>query len=339
MDDSGAVYAFDAAQTVAAAGAAWVSTRAVLLHEWRGHALPDDHYNGQWITLMDGPGTGQTRKIESYTEDRATGIVTFRISPAWDVVPQPGLSRLSSGPQYWQVYIVANEVRHTSPPCRKSNLTGPRGGVIAFWSPVADSAIAGNVQRDTDGIEYLQGYSAHTPSCPRCSSYAKFAMALEIRGNRIDGEYDWDSDCSWSGVRAYFVANPTPESPPPVLGFGNVIAHNEISHADGQRGGAIGIVRAGVSGPPPAQWPMALNTLIFENTITDVSGAPPRAPCRQHQDNRRTGIRIEGDRNIRDTVLKGNRCERVDAFLEDSGLGTGRICSATGANSCECAQH
>ncbi len=339
MDDSGAAYAFDAAQTVAGAGPAWVSTRATLLHERRGHALPDNHYNGQWITVMAGPGVGQTRRIDSYTEDRATGIVTFRVSPAWDVVPQPGLDRLSSGPQYWQVYIVANEVRHTSPPCRKSNLSGPRGGVIAFWSPVADSAIAGNVQHDTDGIEYQQGYSAHVPSCPGCSSYAKFAMALEIRGNRIDGEYDWDSDCSWSGVRAYFVANPTPESPPPVLGFGNVIAHNDISHVDGQRGGAIQIVRAGVSGPPPAQWPMALNTLIYENTIRDVNGAPPRAQCRQRQGSTRTGIRIEGDRNARDTVLAGNRCERVDAFLEDSGLGTERVCPATGVNSCECAQH
>jgi hypothetical protein len=338
FDGNRATFGFDAAQGVVASGPDWIAVRGPLLHTQFGQPIPDDYYDAHWLSIVDGEGIGQTRRVESYTEDRATGVVRLRVSPGWDVVPPAG-ARVILGKQFWQVYVVANEVDQGRPPCQKSNFNGPRGGVIAFWAPAADSTIEANRQVETDGIEFLQDYSAHTRSCPNCVGAAAIAMALEIRDNRVEGEYDWSSDCSWSGIRGYFVATPTPEEPPPILGFGTVIAHNVISHADGQRGGAISIEHAGAPGPAPGTWPMVQSLLIFGNTIRDISGELPHFGCPDGRGQLvRAGIRLEGPGNVRDTVLEGNRCERVDTLLEDSGSATARVCR-NGVASCECGQH
>ena len=337
FDENQDTFAFDTDQRVEAAAPSGVSVRGTLLRSQLGQAVPATYYDGHWVSVVAGPGMGQTRRIERYAVDPATRLVTFRVSPRWDVAPAPGRTRIVVLRQFWQVEVVGNDVTQAAPPCRKSNLNGPRGGVIVFWAPTADSLIAGNRQRDTDGIEFLQAYSARTASCPTCVGTAALATALEIRDNLIQGEYDWSSDCSWSGIRGYFTATPTPEAPPPVLGFGTLIAHNTISHADGQRGGAIDIARAGATGPPPGRWPMVQNLLIFGNVIRDVHGAPPRPACRQGQ-SERTGIRIEGPANVSDAVLQGNTCLRVGVPLEDAGARTRRLCVRDQENSCECAQ-
>ena len=335
LDGNGGTYAFDGVQVVDTAGADWVSVRAPQAHMHNGQPYPKGYFTGHWLTVVDGAGLGQTRKIQSYTEDRAHGTTTFRVSPSWDIVPPGAHARIVVTRQYWQVYVLGNRINHASPPCRKSNLNAPRGGVIGLWTQIADSVVAGNEQRDSDGIEFLQAYNAHVPSCAACDNDVAFVTALEIRDNRVDGEYDWSSDCSWSGIRGYFVAAPTPESPPPWLGVGIAISGNEITHADGVRGGAIEIARAGQSGPPPGKWPMAQNILIYGNLIRDISGPAPRNACGQKQAVR-SGIRIEGDENIRNTVLQANRCEQVDVPVQDAGTATARICPATDAGSCEC---
>jgi hypothetical protein len=335
LDNSGGTFAFDGVQGIDGAGTDWVSVPAPLARNRDGRPLPAAYLIGQWVTLVDGPGMGQTRKVIDYVADETHRTLRIRVTPQWDVLPRPGRSRISVMRQYWQVYVIANQINHASPPCRKSNLNGPHGGAISLWTSIADSVVDGNEQTETDGIGFLQAYSAHGPSCPDCASSAAVVTALEIRGNKINGEYDWSSDCSWSGIHGYFVATPTPEAPPPWLGFGIVIANNEITHADGQRGGAIQIARAGPSGPAPGTWPISENILIYANTLRDLSGPPPRAVCAQRQSTR-SGIRIEGDRNIRDTVLAGNLCEGVAIALEDSGAGTIRVCPAAGADSCEC---
>ena len=339
FDGNQATFGFDAAQTVATSGPDWITIQQPLLHTQFGQPIPDDYYDAHWLSIVDGPGLGQTRRVESYTEDRTTGVVRLRVSPGWDIVPPAGRARVILGKQYWQVYVVANEVDQGRPPCQKSNFNGPRGGVIAFWAPIADSTIEANRQVETDGIEFLQDYSAHTRSCPSCVGTASIAMALEIRNNRVEGEYDWSSACSWSGIRGYFVATPTPEEPPPILGFGTVIAHNVISHADGQRGGAIDIAHAGAPGPAPGTWPMVQSLLIFGNVIRDIGGELPRFGCPDGRGQLvRAGIRIEGPGNVRDAVLEGNRCENVATLLEDSGAATTRVCRNGGASSCECGQ-
>ena len=78
---------------------------------------------------------------------------------------------------------VGNSIEHRSPPCRKSNLTAPTGGLITIWAPSADVTIEANRQWDTDGIQFAQGHSARTPTCPTCFNNTTIQTALEIRGS------------------------------------------------------------------------------------------------------------------------------------------------------------
>jgi len=128
--------------------------------------------------------------------------------------------------------------------------------VIVVAALIADSVIEANRQVETDGIEIFRDYTPRTKFVPELrGSRNPFRRRLEIRGNLIDGEYDWSSDCSWSGIRGYFVAVPDSGRAASDTGVGDVIAHNVISRADGQRGGAIDIAHAGATGPPRATGP------------------------------------------------------------------------------------
>jgi hypothetical protein len=333
FDGNGNTLGFNGAQSVQASGTDWISVRAPLLAEQNGHPINTaTYYEGHWVQVVAGLGIGQTRKIVSYVT--TSGTVTLRVAPRWDVVPVSG-TRVIVGQQFWQVYAVANQIEQRSPQCRKANLSGPRGGLISLWAPSADSTVEGNWQADTDGIVIQQAYGAKAASCPDCGNGASFHTALEIRSNTIEGEYDWDSDCSNSGIMGSFAASPTPESPPPVLGFGISISHNVISHADGLRGGAIDIASVWFRGPPPHDWPLVENMMIAHNRVQNVGGSLPRNACHFPQ-RRRTGIRVEGTGNVRDTILYANRCEQVDVPLEDSGHQTVRVCSQGSPGDCEC---
>jgi len=335
FDGNGNTFAFNGAQSAQASGTDWISVRAPLIAQQNGHPINvATYYEGHWVQVVAGPGIGQTRKIVNYVTS-ASGTVTLRVSPKWDVLPASGATRVIVGQQFWQVYAVANQIDQRSPPCRKANLSGPRGGLISLWAPSADSTVEGNRQADTNGIVIQQAYGVKAASCPDCGNGASFHTALEIRSNVIEGEYDWDSDCSTSGIMGSFAASPTPESPPPVLGFGISISHNIISHADGLRGGAIDIASVWFRGPPPQDWPLVENMMISHNRIQDVTGSLPRNPCHFPQ-RKRTGIRVEGTDNARDTILYANRCERVDAPLEDPGHQTVRVCSQGNPGNCEC---
>jgi hypothetical protein len=336
IDGSGGTQGFEETTAVAAAGSDWITVRGRLNAEQRGRKAPEGYYrNGHWVQIVAGPGSGQTRRIVSYTEDPTHSTVTFRIAPAWDVVPSSRDGRSVVQRQFWEVAIVGNSVEHRSPPCRKSNMSAPTGGLIGIWAPSADVTIEANRQWDTDGIQFAQGHSARTPTCPTCSNNTTIQTALEIRGNFIDGEYDWSSDCSNGGIRGQMGASPTPESPPPVVGYGISISHNTIIHADGYRGGGINIPLTSYPGPPPGNWPFIQNLLIFHNTLGDFEGTPPAGKCNRAQ-RERSGIRLEGNENIRYSVLYGNQCERVARPLADSGLGTLKICSGDPPGSCEC---
>jgi len=335
MDGSGNTFGFDGTVAIIAAGSDWITVHGRLNAEQARRRVPDTYYDGHWVKVVAGVGFGQSRKITSYTQDEAASTVTLHITPAWDVIPGGPKVRIIVQRQHWQVAIVGNSVEQRSPPCRKSNLTGPNGGVIALWTPAADVAIEGNRQRDTNGIMYAQTYSVMTPSCPQCGLNVLSQAALEIRGNRVEGEYDWSSDCSNGGIWGALGASPTPESPPPVSGFGVSISHNVIIHADAYRGGGIDTPFTWLSGPPPGNWPFIENLLIFHNELQDIEGPPPAPKCHIAQ-RERSGIHLEGHENVRYSVLYGNRCERVATPLADAGLGTLKLCTGATQGSCEC---
>jgi hypothetical protein len=340
LDANGDTYGFNGAGTITAAGPDWVAVTEPLLAEQRQHAVPaGTYYLGHWVKVVSGPGLGQTRRIVSYQSDTANARTVLKIAPQWDLVPDAGTGRIVVSRQYWQVFVVGNEIEHGSPPCRNSNRNGANGGVISVWTPSADSVIEANRQHGTNGILFQQGYSVRAGSCPQCDNATALQTALEIWGNTIDGAYDWPSECSEGGIRGSFSASPTPESRPPTVGFGVVIAHNTVVRADGVGGGAIGFRPTWFTGPTPGDWPLIENTLIFQNALRQVSG-PVRADCNR-KPRSRIGIRLGGTRNLRDTVLYGNRCEEVGTFLEDRGERTARLCAdgstaALASDRCEC---
>ena len=335
FDGNGNTFGFEAAPTIRSAGPDSITVAGALQTSQFGRRVPADYYRDHWISVVEGTGLGQTRRITAYSVGKEGSVVTFKVAPRWDIPPAGG-GRINLGRQFWQVYIVANRVEQGRPPCRKSNLSGPHGGQIGLWGPTADSLIDGNRQTDSDGIGFTQGYSAHTPSCPTCIGAGTFVTALEIKHNIVTGEYDWSSDCSKSGIGGVYGASPTPESPPPIESFGIVIAHNTITRADGLHGGAISLSRGWFAGPPPGKWPLIENLLVFQNEIADITGAAPVNKCRNSQ-SERVGIRL--DEHVRDAVLDGNRCTHVDQFVEDLGKDNRRECSSSGMNSCECHGH
>ena len=334
FDGNGNTSGFEAAEPISGAGSDWIAVRDRLTPTQHGRPVAADFYVGHWIFVVAGRGAGQARRITGYSTDPRTSTLTIRVSPAWDVIPA-AKAHIIVERQYWQLYVIANRVEHGTPPCRKSNLNGPKGGDIGVWAPSSDTVIAGNRQSDTDGIGFLQSYSARAASCAACDSSASVQTALEIRDNHIDGEYDWASDCSRSGISGEFSASPTPESPPPVLSYGVSIEHNEITRADGIRGGAIDFALTWHSGPPPGRWLLIVNPLISHNTLRELDGGPPRAVCHFGQ-TARSGIRLEGQDNIRGAILYANRCERVARGVVDSGQATVRVCAPGTAASCEC---
>jgi hypothetical protein len=297
---------------------------------------PATYYVGHWIRIAQGPGVGQARKIVSYRIDPANLETTFRVSPAWDVPPQAGLSTITVGREFWQVYIVANTVDQRMPLCTKGNVTRPKGGAISVWGQSSDSAVEGNRQFDTDGILFQQAYGADESDCNECSSeQITLQSFLEIRGNRIEGEYDWDSACSLSGIMASYAAAPTRSNAPPPLSIGVAISHNTINHADGLGGGAISVQPTWYRGPPGYEKPLIQNLLIDHNQISDVSGANSRAAC-VYGGASRSGIHLEGGKHLAGTFLYMNSCSNVTAGLADHAESTHRLCDKTAAPSCEC---
>lgn len=297
-------YAFDAARTVLSATQDTVTVQGPLRARQHDRDVPlATYYIGHWVTIVEGAGLGQARKIMSYVVDSATGRITFKVSAEWGVVPDAQQSRVSVSRQYWQVYTVGNVIDHRQPLCRKSNRSQPRGGGIVLWAPMSEAAVADNRQFDTDGIILQQAYSAVDRECPSCRSYIASQYFADIQYNTIDGEYDWSSNCSHSGIQAGFGASPTPSSPPPVVSYGLSIAHNSIRRADGLKGGGISFPLTWHRGPPPHRWPLVQSPLIQHNSLRDIAGSTPAGKCERL---RRRDIHLEPGGLIQGAVLYEN---------------------------------
>lgn len=336
FDNNANTFAFAGTVTVVDAVPDGFTVAAPLMNRQNDRDIPiATYYVGHWVQVVGGPGLGQVRKVTSYATDAATGRTTFRIAPAWDVVPGANQSRVSVGREFWQVLTLANRVDDRQPLCRKSNRSRDDAGVITIYAESADSVIEGNEQYDTDGILLHQAYIVAEHACPDCKMEGSFQSSLEIRSNLIDGKYDWASDCSASGIVTDLVAAPWNDPTPPTVGYGIDVAYNTIRHADGPRGGAIAQTNSWYAGPEPSRWPLGKDMLIQHNSIADIDGAAATARCGGGHS--RIGIEFAPAAVAWHTVLYANSCSNVSQRLGGTSVDTAFICPSPATPSCECA--
>lgn len=303
----------------------------------RQHGLDVDvssYYIGQWVQIVSGVGLGQVRKIIGYSTDPSTHLTRIEVAPAWDVLPKAGDTRMAIGREYWQVYVVNNHVDNRRPLCQKSNRSRRAAGTIGVWGTSADTVIAGNHQYDSDGIAVEQVYSTAEHPCADCTMTGYFNFFLDIRNNVIDGEYDWTSDCSHSGIQIGVAATPWEGRPPPTVGFGVSVSHNDIRHADAENGGAIAQSNIWWVGPEPHRWPLSDGMLIHHNSISDIDGARALAQCGKSQ--ARVGVAFPDAAIAWRTVLYANSCKNVSTPIGDGGIDTVSVCPSAVHDSCEC---
>lgn len=335
FDNNANTFAFTAAASVMRATLASVAVSAPLALRQNDRDVPlASYYVGHWVQIASGPGLGQVRKITGYSTDPITRITTFQVAPNWDVVPVAGKTRVAVGREFWQVYTIENRVDHRRPLCQKSNRSRHDGGVIGLWAQSADSVIEGNLQFDSDGILFQQAYLVPEHPCADCTMQSFFQSFLDIRSNTIDGEYDWTTDCSSSGIVAGIAAAPWNDSLPPTVGFGVTISHNTIKRADAPHGGAIAQVDSWYAGPEPHRWPLSDNMLIHHNSLQDIDGARALPLCGTSHP--RIGINFPQPDIAWRTVLYANSCTRVSQPLGSGGVQTTRVCPSSATPSCEC---
>jgi hypothetical protein len=336
LDNNTNTFAFTSAPTVVEASRAGFGVTATLVSRQHDRDVPvATFYVGHWVRVVGGPGLGQARKITGYSTDSTTRITRFNIEPAWDVTPVAGETRVSIGREYWQFYAVGNHIDNRRPLCQKSNRSRRAAGQIVWWAQSADSVIAGNYQHDSDGIFVQQNYVTPQHPCADCAMEGYFQSFLEIRENKVDGEYDWGTDCSASGIEIGTAAAPWEKEPPPTVGFGVSISHNTIRRADGLHGGAISQLNSWIPGPEPHRWPLSDNLLIHHNSISDIDGPRAAPTCGSNQP--RIGIAFPEPEIAWRTVLYANSCKSVSVPVSAGGIDTVKVCPSSAPDSCECA--
>jgi len=335
FDINANTFAFQAAPSVVSASAGTVAVSEPPIARQNNRDVPSaSYYLDHWVQVVSGPGLGQARRIVGYRIDAVNHLTTFRVAPEWDVIPSPGRTRIAVGREFWQLYVIDNRIDNRRPLCQKSNRSRLAAGAIVMWAPSADSAVAGNRQYDSDGILVQQAYLVPEHPCPDCAMQSSFQSALEIRENVIDGEYDWATDCSSSGISLGIAAAPWEAQAPPSVGFGVAVSHNLIRHADGLRSGAIAQVSTWYSGPAPGRWPLSDNATIDHNSIVDVAGGRAMAICTKGY--ARVGIAFPDDAVAWRTVLYANSCRNVTQPIGVGGVDTVKVCPSSAEDSCEC---
>lgn len=172
-------------------------------------------YRDHWVLVVDGPGTGQARKIASVKQ--TPGTVTFNLIPGWDVAPTPGKSKLVVYRAYWQAQIMDNSVDNTG--CAKPG----QKGLINWFATTLDSRIAGNQMKDTEGILLWGLYSPDNPSTKPNESFYSGWHSCDVSSNRIEGKVDTEL---YGGITLTYGTDP---SYGPALGSSINIKGNTIS--------------------------------------------------------------------------------------------------------------
>lgn len=251
------------------------SSTVVSAEAWR--ESDPDLYGDLWAVIVDGTGGGQARRIAAYDLGAQP---TIEVEPNWDVAPVAGDSKLLVTDAYWSVHTVANEVYDDAlvGGCAKSNPVGPgKGGVMGWAGATFDSTIEGNVGVESDGIMSHSSYAAveyydyidgnGEPAQLWMNWKATPVYASEIRGNIIDREYAWDPNplapSSVGGIHLWYDAEPS--APNPVMGYGVVVAHNEVYDADSGYDGSITLRNSWLM--PPMPGPAYRAAVIFDNIV------------------------------------------------------------------------
>lgn len=336
FDNNHNSFAFANAQSVLSATKDSVTLAGRLQVRHEGRNLPPGFFKEHWVQIADGRGIGQVRRITAYEDQKSN--VHLTVTPPWDVIPGED-SRATIGLEFWQIIVVDNEVDHRKPTCLKSNRrkadNAPYGaGSIALWAQAADSVIAGNRQMDTNGIRLHPFYSAAGEGCPECATETMLQYFVEVRGNRIEGEYNWDSDCSWSGITVSSGASPTESAPPPAIAYGLTVAGNTVVQADGLSGGAVSIVPTWWDGPKSFHAELIRNTLINNNVIRDMKGPIKDGKCARGLVSR--DAIVIASPTTRDTLIASNLCINTGKRpIKDRGKNTRVIRNPNYPQSCE----
>ncbi len=330
-------------------------------------ANPSAYYSGFWVQIVAGTGIGQWRKLESVAiGSNSTGpTVTLNVTPAFDVPPD-ATSLIMLAHAYWQNATVNNTVDQQTPMCTQAN-TFQSGGVITWFDSTADSAIEGNLQYDTNGVNLHQDYAPTPAAATLTPAVAEVESANEVYNNLISGKYNWGSQNAASGgielgygaTASFGSGNLRPAPPPPVMGYGVAVAWNTIIQADTEESTGVGsssyLPIGGISlglnwstGPTDGsgldQWNLGDTTLVFHNSLQNISQAESGSyPGVAH-----IGIGVnDPDYEAQTypyhypiswrTSLYDNTCSNVDIPVSDNGIGTVRYCPAgLVGSSCEC---
>jgi hypothetical protein len=260
-------------------------------------AANDGAYAGRWLRVDHGRGLGQSRKVVHAVRS-APDRVTLQVLPPFDVLPDAG-SRVVISQQTFQAAIVDNVVDNAcsapgAPLPLPSSLTNWNSkGVIGLWGPTASSAVEGNQQHYTQGIELTSMYAAN--DCDPLDVGMQFTTYfVDVRGNTMDHTFGAGpsgrnpSDLFGGGIAlnalflftnsdCHIVKNPALTKPSEV-GFAVSIAHNDLLSMgvrydqNSPNTWAIGL---GAGGNPPEESPLPafVDTLIYGNTIEAMSPA------------------------------------------------------------------
>jgi hypothetical protein len=294
-------YAFSAARKVQAAADMTITVAGPLSTTSPGS------FAEHWVQITSGPGLGQVRKIVSHT-DPSLSQVTFTLNAAWDVIPHAEVSLAMVAKQFWQTYVVDNEVDIRG--CQKTNLSR-KSGLIAASAMTADSVIEGNTQYESDGVMIYAGYD----SVGLVHTYQYFN---EVRGNTVLEEFDYSHACSSSGIWITFGAQSDTVPVPATPMYGIDVSHNIVERADYSGGVSLAHASGYVPGSTLSQ-----SVLMHHNEISDLPIVSRTGNC-----DLPGGIGVDVLLPVSwDTVLYKNDAINVPMPIRDLGTDTCNLTS------------
>jgi hypothetical protein len=314
--------AFRRVSVVRQASADWIEVDRPTTPSPTEQTLADSHFSGFWLQIAAGTGVGQSRKIVAYSVNSTTGRLGIQVAPAFDVAPAVGVSAVAIAKAFWQTYVLDNDIDQrslrdgrslcTKGTRRDSQRDTTNGGTINVWAQAMDSVVADNRQWDTSGI-WLH-YLYRDEPIDYGHSFLSF---IDIMRNKIVGEYDWNSDCSWSGIYNVFGLSAPNGAIIPRAGFGISISRNDIRHADGPGGGGISLSLGWNDGPAPHNWQLVTDTIVQHNAISDMAGDVPPEFCAQRPPYR-SAIALDRAGLVWRTLLYKNKFTSVAHSLRDT---------------------